>query len=578
MKDKINTLLNKIDTMRLWIWGVGITGIIFAFYAWLGEECVFTIHDQLDETICSYVFMARHLFEGVSVYPEMMNGIEPGGMFPSAVLFVPLYRIFPLFWAFLIQFLVITLTALLGMYGVIKKLTGSSIVALIIGMIFSVIPIQPVYGLSVVGVPMLFLCFMQLYKKEKKMLSMLGIIYFGLTTHLVLIGYVALIYLGIFSLINLCRKKWNIKEDIWFYAGVCLLFFVYCIVYCDMFLQMFTPAAEFVSHRVEFVNQTENIPFWTNIKNIFLYGVFLYAPSYHHDLLPVCLLITVIMGILYKKLSHTGKGLWKIVLTLWVILIVNVFLYAFLSSNSFTEWRNTQDGFFKYFQFNRFYWMYPTLWWILIGLCFGLLWIELTGISRFIKGAVIFVLLIPTLITMSKGMILGDNIGRNMQSSPYNAALKWKEHFMQDVMEQVDQHIGKDKTKYRVAHIGLNPTPALIYGFYTVDGYSNNYSLEYKHEFRKVIEKELEKNEALRIYYDTWGSRCYLFSAEGDHVFKWEKYVYQDLELNISKLKELGCEYILSASEIGGKMDGLVYEGTFDTAESIYEVWLYRIE
>ena len=214
MKEKMNNLLKKLDTMPLWLLGIGMLGVIFSFYAWLGEECVFSIHDQLDETICSYVFTARHLFEGVGVYPEMMNGIEPSSVFPSAVLFVPLYRIFPLFWAFLIQFFIVTLTALLGMYGVVKKLTGSSIIALIIGVIFSMLPIKPVYGLSVVGVPLLLLCFIQLYQKEKKVWSILGIIYFGLTTHLVLIGYVVLFYLGIFSLINLCKKRWNIKRDI----------------------------------------------------------------------------------------------------------------------------------------------------------------------------------------------------------------------------------------------------------------------------------------------------------------------------------------------------------------------------
>lgn len=43
-----------------------------------------------------------------------------------------------------------------------------------------------------------------------------------------------------------------------------------------------------------------------------------------------------------------------------------------------------------------------------------------------------------------------------------------------------------------------------MHGFYTVDGYSNNYPLEYKHRFREVIAAELEKNEEVRVYFDLW--------------------------------------------------------------------------
>lgn len=60
-------------------------------------------------------------------------------------------------------------------------------------------------------------------------------------------------------------------------------------------------------------------------------------------------------------------------------------------------------------------------------------------------------------------------------------------------MQEIDDAIGRDKSTYRVAHLGISPAPSLMHGFYTVDGYSNNYSLEYKHRFREVIAAELEK-------------------------------------------------------------------------------------
>ena len=235
MKGQVNKLIRKIDELPLWIVGGALISVIFAFYAWLGEGCVFDTHDQLDETICSYVFMARHMFEGAEVYPEMMNGIAPGGIFPSAILFVLLYRIFPLFWAFLLQYFIISMTAFGGMYGVMRKVTGSSGIAVVVGLIFSLLPIRPVYGLVVAGVPLLILCYVNLYRREQRVLSLFGILYFALSTHLVLIGYVVLTYLAFFVCCNLWKRKGNIKQDIWFYIGCAVLLFAYCAVNYELF-------------------------------------------------------------------------------------------------------------------------------------------------------------------------------------------------------------------------------------------------------------------------------------------------------------------------------------------------------
>ncbi|MBO5281674.1 MAG: hypothetical protein J6B43_00890, partial [Lachnospiraceae bacterium] len=61
--------------------------------------------------------------------------------------------------------------------------------------------------------------------------------------------------------------------------------------------------------------------------------------------------------------------------------------------------------------------------------------------------------------------------------------------------------------------LGITPAAALYNGFYCLDGYSNLYPLEYKHEFREIIARELEKSEGVRVYFDAWGNRCYLFNG-----------------------------------------------------------------
>lgn len=47
----------------------------------------------------------------------------------------------------------------------------------------------------------------------------------------------------------------------------------------------------------------------------------------------------------------------------------------------------------------------------------------------------------------------------------------------------------------RVASIGICPVVSLMHGFYTIDGYSNNYPLEYKHTFWGIQTEELALND-----------------------------------------------------------------------------------
>ena len=341
---RINEVIRKLDHAPLWIVGLFVVMVSFLPYILMGEGSVFSIHDQLDETICSYVLNARHMFDGTDILPEMMGGIPASGLQPSAVLFVPLYRIFSLFTAFLLQYFVVSVSAFGGMYGLLKKMTGSSGIALVVGVLFSLLPFKPVYGLSVAGVPLLCLCFWCLYEQRRVLLSVLGILFFGLTTHLVMIGYVVLTYLGIFAVYLIWRKHRQMKDVFPFLAGFVVLTAVYCVVNYEMFAQLILGAGDFVSHRVEFVNNTEGIDTWRNMINVFLYGDVEYAPSYHWYILPVLIVITLVQGIRYKRLSDAGKRMWKIVAVLWGLVIGNAILYGLLNSAAVMEWQNRQAG------------------------------------------------------------------------------------------------------------------------------------------------------------------------------------------------------------------------------------------
>ena len=156
-----------------------------------------------------------------------------------------------------------------------------------------------------------------------------------------------------------------------------------------------------------------------------------------------------------------------------------------------------------------------------------------------------------------------------------------KNLYAEDVMQEIEDTIGEDIDSYRVAHLGMCPVAALIHGFNTIDGYSNNYPLSYKHEFREIIADELELSEFNKSYFDDWGNRCYLLYHEWANSYMLSKY-YQgsvdDLHLNYDKMKEMNCKYIFSAAPITDcEQYNLSAIGAFDSSVSYWRVYVYKI-
>jgi hypothetical protein len=96
--------------------------------------------------------------------------------------------------------------------------------------------------------------------------------------------------------------------------------------------------------------------------------------------------------------------------------------------------------------------------------------------------------------------------------------------------------------KSRVMSVGLDPMIAVMNNIRVIDGYHNIYPLIYKIKFRKIIEKELEKNSALKNYYDNWGNRVYAFYSNEN-----------DIILDFKAAKEIGADFIISKFPIENK-------------------------
>lgn len=587
--NKIEKAIGKLDRMPLWWVGLLMVGIVFIPLMIWGEDCVFPIHDQLDETIMSYVLSAKYLGTGAETFPELLGGINASGMQPAAVLFIPLYKVFSPFTAFVIQYAAVFSAGFFGMYFAVKKMTESSALAVAMAGCFAMLPLQPVYGLSATGIPLLIWCFMNLWEKKKVALSFLLILFFGLTSHLVLTGYAVMGFWLLAILWSLIKKDYNK----WIYLGFIWLTGIYVIVNRRLFQELLFGGGSYVSHREELVNGAQ--PFWDTVMDTFLRGNILHTNSLHYHLIAPIILLLVCGGILCRHMDQKYRKRYVMAVTGMLVLVGIAIFHGLCKCQPVVDLRNKCSGFLRYFQLERFYWLYPAGWYLEFGLCFSL-WpkgeekitkdrkafggYRVLG-SPLIRLPALLLILLPTLQVIKINSYFYLNVNQYNNGSDITGYISWKSFYAEDLMRELDEAIGKDKASYRVVHLGMSPAPALMYGFYTVDGYSNNYPLEYKHKFRKVIEKELEKAPETAVYYDTWGSRCYMFNSESGNAWmtgKNQKTVYRNLELDITALRNLGCSYIFSCGIIENADElGLSLTGYYETDSSYWGVWLYQL-
>lgn len=608
----VNRIIKKIDGLPLWWVGILLFCVVITPNLLLGEGSVFTIHDQLDESMMNYVLTAAH--PGERVIPEMMGGVNAGGLAPSAVLFVPLYRLLPPFAAFLVMYGTLVLCGFLGMYLAVRELADSSLLAVAAAGIFCMLPLYPVYGLSQMGIPLILYAFICLYRGRHLPAAFALTLLFGLTSHLVYTGYVVLGF-WLPGLI-VCRVQMRRNPDAAAQkgaggcesgsgdlrrgafgrclAGFALLLGVYLLTNLNLIAEIVlgrSPGGEavYVSHREEMVNSA--MPFFQTVKNVFMQSA-QHAPAYQAKLILPIVFSLAAGAFFYRKLTARAKRQYALAACGLLILFVTAVFYGVCKSAPVTAWKNGVTGFLHYFQMERFYWIYPAGWYLESALAASFWWTmgkekaedvsaNPAAYGLWLQGIVLALILWPTADTVLHNSDFYRNVNQRNNGSGVTGYISWESYYAEDLMAQLEAAIGRDLSEYRIAHLGISPAPSLMHGFYTVDGYSNNYPLEYKHAFRRVIAAELDKSPETAVYFDKWGNRCYLFNSLTGNYWMLEKgsgVVYEGLAFDMEALAELGCEYLFSGGEIAdAERMGLELMGYFETEDSYWGIWLYAL-
>ena len=106
--------------------------------------------------------------------------------------------------------------------------------------------------------------------------------------------------------------------------------------------------------------------------------------------------------------------------------------------------------------------------------------------------------------------------------------------------------------------------------------------MEYKHAFRQIIKPELDKSPYLTDYFDGWGNRCYLFSAQIPGYYTIEKggFYFSGFEMDTEAFESLGGTYVFSAAYIeNAEKTGLklLREEPFSNDDSYYQIYVYEL-
>ncbi len=591
--------------------GLVLSCLFMIPYFLLGGGSIVTYHDQLDGELFSYLLTAKYLFTDIRVYPEIMNGLPAAGAVPPAPLFVLLYAAFKPFTAFMISQWIIYLTAFLGMYLLLMRLTGREFISFSIAVIFMLMPFYPVYGLCIPGQPLLFFAVLALFDKERRsavsssfprkagyyfsadsIFYYLIIFLYGISSSLVLAGFACLLLLGGSALIHTItalRLKKRGSLSLWF--SLIVLLASYISVNSGLIRQVLFPGNTYISHKTEMVLSPQN--FSDYFKEAFTTGIS-YAQSFHRVLFILmlfCLLLFFINAVVKKESLFSGSDKLPLLKALRVLLFIflTCLFYAFYHGHFITEIRNISGGILKTFNLDRVCWLLPTAWCILAGYLLSFIAglrehkTAARSCSLCLKYGIISATLGIWGITVLLHSPLRPNLSKLLKGGDYYA-LDWDRFFAEDIFSQIDSAIGKPKDSYHVISVGIYPAAAAYNGFYCLDGYSNNYPLEYKHTFRRIMEDELEKSDYIRDFFDNWGNRCYITTAEQANYYtfekKWNSVIY-DLDLNTDVLKELDCRYVFSAAYLMNAEEKgltLLREAPFETEGSWYHIYVYAVD
>ncbi len=535
----------------------------------LGERSWITVHDNLDSNVAWIIAAVRQGPRFVlgfdDTLPTIMNGLPRSGVSGMINIRIIPFFLLPPFWAFALNALMVRLVAFGGCSALLRRFAPESssfrVAALGAGLVFALLPFYTVFGVTTAGLPLLLHAWLALEEGDARWYHWLTVALFPLYSALFLIG-VFVVPMMALRAGWLLLKRQAVARTALAATGV---FIVSSVLSEWPSIWAALAGSGEVMQRAEVdVNALQAQVSIPSIGATFAQFV-LDGQGHAVILHPWPIALALLLAIPSLRHSPRGKLVAGLVLSI-LGLVILASVYPVVSAKM-----STVVPILERFPFSRGYFFLSLLWFLLFGAC-----LQTLASNR--HGAVLVTLLLLLQggsIVLSNAEIVGNFaiLARGNGRTP-----TFGEFYEPELFSAIQAKLGPP-AGYRVAAIGMFPSILQYNGFYTLDSYQSLYPLAYKREFRKIIAGELDKSADLRVYFDAWGSRCYVFAAELGKYYEWDKNsgkFIHDLALDLAQFRAMGGRYLISSvpiTRVAGNSPQLV--GVFESPKSFWRLHVY---
>lgn len=540
--------------------GILLLLIYYIPFVIMGDSSYITIHDNLDGYWANVVTQARFIKGDTNgIFPIMDESFRHQTLPDWINIKVALLLLFQPFTAYMINDCIVRAVAYIFMFlllydYILAKSKYVIPIAALSAVVFAVMPTYTVFGLTSSAIPMVMWAIYNIRKEQSVWISWLLMLLLPLASTIALTGFYICFAMGLYAVWMLINreKKAGIMFLLTFILGV-----EYLVVNFPLLLS-FTDSG-YVSHRVEY----SMIPTWNDVFTE--WRTCLFHCQVHYGVLETkWIMVVAVLGLVSCRMKDRR---------LWCVLGAILGVLSFVLVYAVVKKLIPSLSLLHSIQFDRFYMFLPVLWVLTFAIGIGNMMEK-----RYVRMLGGLILIFFTCVTafQNKELVytVKECLGKSIKYPNYS------QYYDSELFDKLREKIEEDNLcRTKVVSVGMTPAVAMYNGLYTLDSYQSNYSLAYKKKFRNVIGKELSKDEKLAWYFDCWGNRCYVFSAELGREYNISKNNIQsiDLELNYNVLKEMGCEYILSAVSILGMEEQMSLFTEMETPQSYRHLYVYKL-
>ena len=568
--------------------GAFLLGVILV-YALVGENSYIAVHDNLDLFQAQFQMMKNEgIFFAHHVDAPFLHGISRDVLPSEWSLTTLLYVIFPSFAAYVINYILKVLIAILSFWLLGTEIWGDKArdyraLILLAGMAYGIVNVFPAFGIPFASIPLAIYLWIRIERAET--------VRKALPWYVALFAYPFVSYFSYFGLflcgyllaaaiwVSIAKKKVSLK----LLAAVPVLGLGYVAFEYRLFGQMLFSDQETIRSAIagSELGFGEMI---SEILDVFAHGIF-HADGVHTRLiLPLCLIWFVVQNIVWI-LGHEGKKIGKDLLNLVMLLLVfNSIVYGLYDFAPVRELVEQILPPLKGWQFNRTIFFNPFLWYA--ALLLVAVRIKEAG-EQVIRGYIAEGLILASMAIV----LISPTRYNDLLSTCYKTALheikgktidemNYREFYGTTLFEQIKTDLDY-QGEWSVAY-GFHPAVLEYNGIATLDGYLGFYSMDYKRDFRAVIAPAIERVEASRINFDDWGARAYLYSGTQDSVTSnYRSFVPGDTDLYLDPdaFRAIDGTYLFSRFELT-RLDEceMEYIGAWSDETIPYEVYVYRVK